>query len=123
MNEKNTYKNCPILFSSSRDSSIKQWPLNFYNNNELNMPQYSYESHTNWINKFVYCQEDNRIISCSHDCSIKTWKIDFEHNISDTQIVSCRSTLNYHKDIILTISWDENHKRIVTGGLDNCVNI
>lgn len=68
-------QNDSYLISAGRDRLIKIWQLN-YSKQKATMLA-NLDSHTDWVNQLIFIpQAGNTLVSCSHDTTIKVWRLD-----------------------------------------------
>lgn len=74
----------------------------------------SFLHHFGWINDMCLLDDNQTIVSCSNDLSIKFWNYN----------TNSKSTLGYHDDYIKKIAYTKHHSnQLVSAGLDKVVKI
>lgn len=74
--------------------------------------------HTKWVNDVRYNEKGNRIISCSHDITIKIWDANtgaMLHNYDDGCLIEM------HSNWITSVCYSRDGKMIVSGSYDKTI--
>ncbi|PRP80439.1 hypothetical protein PROFUN_11894 [Planoprotostelium fungivorum] len=111
------------LFSAGRDATVKQWKIRWEKEgDDWISPVTTYSQHTNWVNDVVVIGKlEDRVMSCSSDCTIKIWKIEqSQEDSSHSSVLSCSESLNhYHADYVKCLSYSSGAERAFSAGLDS----
>lgn len=89
------------------------------------------DEHTDWVNKIIYIESVNTLLSCSNDTTVKVWRLntnpeyevlnrDLKNagNLQQTYRQGSISTLQEHTDYIRTMDYSKNLGRLFTASDD-----
>ncbi|KAK5578007.1 hypothetical protein RB653_002956 [Dictyostelium firmibasis] len=116
-----------ILYSAGRDSTIKSYHINGYSDEYENdietdgneKSEYgfkfkkSYNDHIDWVNDLFF-NDDNILVSCSSDSTIKIWNTDSER---------CLNSLKFHDDYVKVLAYAPKVNYFASSGLDSHIKI
>jgi len=94
------------LYTAGRDSIVRVYSPNNTAEPYLN----SLESHTDWVNDIVLCNNGRILFSASSDTTIKMW-----NTSKHTQL----NTLRMHKDYVKCLAYAKDKEIIASAGFDN----
>ncbi|CAI2176828.1 6755_t:CDS:10 [Funneliformis geosporum] len=95
-------------------SEVKNWEID-ENASSSSQPtpkstfRQSFQSHTDWVNDIILCHNNEALISCSSDRTMKLW---FPHKTS----IPC--TIGYHTDYIKALAYASGPGWVASGGFD-----
>lgn len=75
------------------------------------------QSHTDWINDIVLCNQNQTLISASSDRTVKVW------NPHDPQHSLSPHVLGTHKDYVKALAHASDAGYIASGGFDKCIKL
>ena len=75
------------------------------------------QSHTDWINDIILCNQNQTLISASSDRTVKVWNPhDPEHSLSP-------HVLGTHKDYVKALAHASESGYVASGGFDKCIKL
>ncbi|KAK0543011.1 hypothetical protein OC845_006343 [Tilletia horrida] len=75
------------------------------------------QSHTDWINDIILCNQNQTLISASSDRTVKIW------NPHDEATALLPSTFGSHSDYVRCLSHAPQANAVISGGLDRTVKV
>ncbi|SNX83705.1 uncharacterized protein MEPE_02412 [Melanopsichium pennsylvanicum] len=75
------------------------------------------QSHTDWINDIILCNQNQTLISASSDRTVKVW------NPHDPQHCLSPHTLGTHKDYVKALAHASDAGYVASGGFDKCIKL
>ncbi|CDU22947.1 uncharacterized protein SPSC_01577 [Sporisorium scitamineum] len=75
------------------------------------------QSHTDWINDIILCNQNQTLISASSDRTVKVW------NPHDPQHSLSPHVLGTHKDYVKALAHASESGYVASGGFDKCIKL
>ncbi|KAJ1020181.1 hypothetical protein NDA16_004461 [Ustilago loliicola] len=75
------------------------------------------QSHTDWINDIILCNQNQTLISASSDRTVKVW------NPHDPQHSLSPHVLGTHKDYVKALAHASDAGYVASGGFDKCIKL
>uniref|UniRef100_V5E642 Uncharacterized protein n=2 Tax=Kalmanozyma brasiliensis (strain GHG001) TaxID=1365824 RepID=V5E642_KALBG len=75
------------------------------------------QSHTDWINDIILCNQNQTLISASSDRTVKVW------NPHDPQHSLSPHVLGTHKDYVKALAHASDSGYVASGGFDKCIKL
>lgn len=99
----------PLLLSGSRDKTIMLW------DGATGSCLKVYKGHNNWVRGVWLGSQGKNFFSCSDDKSVRVWDLSNGRNTKTIE--------NAHGHFVTAMAFSPNQRQMVTGGVDNVVNI
>ncbi|CAD8198838.1 unnamed protein product [Paramecium octaurelia] len=105
------------LFSGSEDNTIRSWKEKetWFSNSKWESSKAD-KKHTNWVIQLLLNDQENQLISCSIDKTVKIWKIQYDQNS-----IKLIQSLEKHQKPVLSISLNQSQQQFISWGEDKQV--
>ncbi|PVU95148.1 hypothetical protein BB561_002033 [Smittium simulii] len=123
-NDAEPYNYSQFLYTGGRDGTVKLWSIesNLTESGNSTEPQRviknlaSSTHHNDWINSIISINGGRTVVSGSSDLSIRAWTPFSEDGGSI-------ETIGSHSDYVKTLTYCQDHNKILSGGLDSTIKI
>ncbi|CAD8122833.1 unnamed protein product [Paramecium sonneborni] len=105
------------FFSGGEDHTIRSWKekQGWFSSNKWESSKAN-KTHSNWVIQLILNQQENELISCSVDKTIKIWRISYDQNS-----IKFVQSLEKHQQSVLSISLSQSQQQLISWGEDQQV--
>ncbi|CAD8112407.1 unnamed protein product [Paramecium sonneborni] len=105
------------FFSGSEDNTIRSWKekQGWFSSIKWESSKAN-KTHSNWVIQLILNSQEDELISCSIDKTIKIWRISYDQNQ-----IRLFDSLEKHQQQVLSISLNESEQQLISQGEDQQV--
>ncbi|CAD8087592.1 unnamed protein product [Paramecium primaurelia] len=105
------------FFTGSEDNTIRSWKekQGWFSSSKWESVKAN-KAHQDWVIQLILNEQNNELISCSVDKTIKIWRVSYDSNS-----IKFLESLEIHQEQILSISLNQSQQQLISWGEDKQV--